>query len=150
MRRLLLTLLAIIAIAGALAGAGFAGYRFGYQRGALSASNVDLPAVPFARGDDFHWERMPFHRFDNGMNRNFDREFGPGRFRMMSPGRGLGFFLPIGFLVQLFVLGFIVWLIYKLLTGWRISFTRATPESPRVEPLQSVESQTKPTEDQSN
>jgi hypothetical protein len=143
MKRFLLALLVIFVIAGALAGAGFAGYRFGYQRGMLTASNVEITAAPFARGHDFHWDRMPMDRFGNDMPRNFRPGFGPGRFRMMFPDRGFGFFSPIRVLIQVAFLGFIVWLMYKLLTGWRISLTRTTSESPRVEPASPVKSASK-------
>lgn len=150
MKRFLLTLLALIVIVGVLAGVGFAGYRYGFQQGALAASKGDTVIPPFARGDDFHWKRMPIPEFGEGLNRNFHPGFGPGGFGMRPRGLGFGFFSPIRILVQLAVLGFVVWLVYKLLTGWRLTFTRATPESPRVEPVQSVESETKPTEEQSN
>ena len=150
MKRFLLTLFVIIVIAGALAGAGFAGYRLGYQQGVLAGSNGDVTIVPFARGNNFRWERMPMDEFHRGLNRDFHPGPGFGRGFEMRRGWGFGFFPSIGFLVQLVVLGFIVWLVYKLLTGWRLSFTRATPENPRVEPVQPVESGTKPTEEQSN
>jgi len=143
MRKFLLTLLVILVIAGALAGAGFAGYRFGYQRGMLATSNGDVPAAPFARGNDFHWEQMPMDEFHRGLNRDFQPRFGPGGFRMMDRRGGFGIFPLFGLLIQLAILGFFVWLVYKLLTGWRISFTRATVESPRAEPVQPVESEPK-------
>ena len=144
MKRFLLTLLAVVLIAGVLVGAGFAGYRYGYQQGVLATSNGDMPLAPFARGDDFNWRRMPMHEFGEGLNRPFRPGLGFGRGIEIRRGWGFVFFPSIGFLVQLAVLGFIVWLVYKLLTGWRLSLTRATPESPRVE------TETKPTEEQRN
>lgn len=137
MKRFLLTLLAIVGIAGVLAGVGFAGYRFGYQQAGLTTANDEVIIRPSERGNDFNWYRMPMHRFGEGMNREF--RFGPGGVRMMFPGRGFGFFLVFRFLVQVAILGFIAWLAYKLLTGWRISFTRAVAQSPKVEPVQPVE-----------
>jgi hypothetical protein len=146
MKRFLLTLLVIFVIAGALAGAGFAGYRFGYQQGAQAAENGGAVPAPFARGDDFNWRRMPMHEFGWSMRPGFQRGF--GNFGMMT-GRGIGFgiFPLFGLLIQLAILGFIIWLVYKLLTGWRLSLTRTTPESPRVENVQPVQSETKRTEE---
>jgi hypothetical protein len=141
MRRFLLTLLAVLVILGGLAGAGFAGYRFGYQQGALAASDGEITIMPFRRGDDFGLNRMPMHEFGWGMRPGFQRGF--GEFGIMGRGRGWGFgiFPLFGLLVQLAILGFIVWLVYKLLTGWRLSLTpRSVPESSRVEPARPVES----------
>lgn len=152
MRKFLLTLFAIVLTAGVLAGVGFVGYRFGYRQGALvtSSSNGDTNTLPFTRGNDFEWKRMPMHNFGNSVDRGFHPGFGPGGFRMVSHSRGFGFFSPIRFIVQLAVLGLVIWLAYKLLTGWRLSFTRATTESPRVVPAQPVESEAKSNEEQSN
>jgi hypothetical protein len=62
----------------------------------------------------------------------------------MPFGRGFGFlFSPIRLLIQLAFLGLIVWLGYKLLTGWRFSLTRPAVESPRSEPAQPVEAEVK-------
>jgi hypothetical protein len=141
MKRFLLASLTIIVIAVVLAGVGFAGYRYGFQQGALAASNNGDTLPPFARGNDFGWNRMPMHEFGWSMRPGFQHGFGD--FRMMGRGGGFGIFPLFGLLIQLAILGFIVWLIYKLLTGWRISFTRATVESPRVEPAQPVESEPK-------
>lgn len=142
MKRFVLTMLAIIVITGVLAGVGFAGYRFGFQQGALAASNGDTVVPPFARGDDFHWKRMPMPEFGGGMRPGFHPGFG-----MMGRRGGFGIFPLFGLLIQLAILGFIVWLVYKLLTGWRISLTpRSVPESPRVEPAQPVESESKDNE----
>lgn len=143
MKRFFLTLLTILVIAGALAGVGFAGYRYGFQQGAVGTSNGEITVMPFARGNDFGWNRMPMHDFGQGMPRNFERGRGPGNFGMMPRGGGFGFFPFFGLLVQLAILGFIVWLVYKLFTGWRVTLTRTTPESPRAEPVQPVESESK-------
>ena len=142
MKRILLTLLALVLFAGVLAGAGFAGYRFGYQQGVQAASDSNTTVRPFGRGNDFNLRRMPMPYFGQDMPR-FQRGFGPGGMRMMPFGRGFGFFSPIRLLIQLAFLGFIVWLVYKLLTGWRFSFTRPAVESPRAEPAQAVESEAK-------
>ena len=148
MRKFLLTLIGLIVVVGVIGGVWWFGYRVGYKQGALAAAN-DNPAAAIPRGNDFDWERMPMHEFGNRAERGFQPGFGPGGFRMMPYGRGFGFFSPIRLILQLAVLGFVIWLIYKLLTGWRLSFTRATPEPPRVEPVQPVESSTQNTEEQS-
>jgi hypothetical protein len=147
MKKFLLTLLALVLIVGVLAGVAFLGYRLGYKQGALTiaAPNGSTNIRPFMHGDDFAWRKMPMHNF--GIDPHFG--FHPG-FGMMLPGRGFGFFSPILFVVQLAVLGFIIWLVYKLLTGWRLTLTRTTAESPRAEPVQPVKSETKDTEGQSN
>jgi len=152
MKRFLLMLLVIFVITVALAGAGFAGYRIGYQQGTLAAPNDNVTIAPFARGNDFRWERMPMDEFRRGLDRKILPRpgFGPGGFGMRLHDRGFGFFSLFRFLVQVAILGLIVWLVYKLLTGWRLSFTRATVESPRVEPVPPVESEAKSNEEQSN
>jgi hypothetical protein len=58
-------------------------------------------------------------------DRRFERGFGPGRFPLM----GFGFFSPLRWLMQIAVLGLIVFFIFWLFTrsGWRL--TRQTTES---------------------
>jgi hypothetical protein len=143
MKKVLLTLLALVVVVGVLAGAGFAGYRIGYRQGVLATTNADTTVRPFVPGNDLNLRRMPMHEFGQGMNR-FHPGFGPGGVRMMPFGRGFGFFFsPIRLLIQLAFLGFIIWLVYKLLTGWRLSLTRTAVESPRVEPAQPAASESK-------
>jgi hypothetical protein len=45
---------------------------------------------------------------------------------------GFGFFRPLLFLVQIAVIGFIVWFFYWLITrsGWRLTRTTQTTEPP--------------------
>ena len=143
MRRVLLTLLAIVLIAGVLAGVGFLGYRLGYRQGALAASNGDLTVVPFGRDNDFNWGRMPMDRFHERVGPGLHLQIRPGGFGMMPGVGGFGIFRSLGLLIQLAILGFVVWLVYKLLTGWRLSLTpRSAPASPRVEPAQPAASET--------
>ena len=78
MKKILLTLLGIVVVVGILAGAGFAGYRYGYVQGA--AGN----GLPFVRGNGFNWERMPMHD-------NFGWNMRPGGFQ-----RGMGGFGMLG------------------------------------------------------
>ena len=145
MRRFLLTLLGIVLIAGVLAGAGFVGYRLGYQQGTQATSNGDVTLVPrLGRGDDFGWQRMPMPRFRDRMGPGIRMWMRPGDFDMMPGLGGFGIFRLLGLLVQLAIVGFIIWLAYKLLTGWRLSLTpRAAPQATRVERVQTVETETK-------
>ncbi len=65
MKKVLLTLLAAIVVLGALAGAGYAGYRIGFAQGAISSGNA-----PFiGRSERMSPGYMP-------MMPNFDRDFG--------------------------------------------------------------------------
>lgn len=147
MKRFLLALLALVLIIGVLAGVGFLGYRLGYKQGAAVAFSSDHPNVrPFLHGDEFLLKRLPLYHFGIDPHRGFRYGFGPGDFGMMPYGRGFGFFPLIGHLVQLAFFGLIIWIVYKLLTGWRLSFTRTTTEGPRAEPVQPAESETPKTE----
>ena len=145
MKKVLLTLLGIIVVAGILAGAGFVGYRMGYNRSAVAVSNraAQLPqqnkdfnqrGMPMMRGfgNDFG---MPMHNFGNG----FERGFGPGGFGMMNRGRG-GFGL-FGSLLHLAVLALIIWVAYKLFKGSGWTLTRQTAPAAKVEAPE-VESKT--------
>jgi hypothetical protein len=153
MKKVLLTLLAIIVIVGALGGAGFAGYQIGLRQGrqaTLAArpnnnNNNQQPSTrgiaPMMPGNNFGFGHMP--NFGRGMERNFQRGFGPGGFGfgMMPMGRGFGFFGIfglLGLLIRLAIFGFIIWVIYKLLTGWRFSFAPRTVEAPKAEASQPV------------
>lgn len=130
MKKVLLTLLVFIVVAGILAGAGFVGYRMGYNRGVLAVSNktVQLPqqnqnfdphGLPMMRGlgNDFGKRGTPMHNFGNG----FEHGFGPGGFGMMGRGRGgFGFF---GSLLHLALLALIIWVAYRLIktSGWTLT-----------------------------
>lgn len=119
MKRILLALLSIIVLLGLFGAAGYAGYRFGYAQGAQATVNGDAPQV--RRFDEFSPRGM--HNF--GMDREFQRGFGPGRFPMMR----FGFFSPLMWLGPIAVLALIVLFMYWLFTrsGWRV--TRQTTES---------------------
>lgn len=137
MKKVLLTLLGIILVAGVLAGAGFAGYRIGYNHGALASADEVVRLAPL--GKDFGMHGMPMHNFNQGFDeRRFNQRIGPGDFGMMGRGGGMrfNFFSPFHFIVRLAVLGLIIWLAYKLFTGngWKLSLTRQTVENPKVEP----------------
>jgi len=121
MKKVLLTLLAVIVIVGALAGAGFVGYRIGYNQGASGN-------VAFAHMNPSF---MPMQRFD--------RDFGPGfnTYRMPMMGRGgfgITFLSPFRILWNIAILALIIWFVYWLFTksGWQI--TRNTNSGQDVAP----------------
>ena len=136
MKKVLLTLLGIIVVVGVLAGAGFAGYRYGYMHGATASANgtAFVPwKMPMHNFDkNFNPQGMPMHNFGRGNDRDFNRGFGPGGYGMMGRGVLGGFFS----LIHLVILGFIIWLAYKLIknSGWKLSLTRQAAEAPKVEP----------------
>jgi hypothetical protein len=124
MKRILLALLGIIVVLGLFGAAGYTGYRFGYAQGLQASVNGDSIRPGIRPFDDFNPRGMP--RF--GMDREFQRGFGPGRF----PMRGFGFFSPFRWLGPLLVLALIALFVYWLITrsGWRL--TRQTTE--RISP----------------
>jgi len=121
MRRILLTLLGAIVVIGVLAGAGFAGYRIGFNQGAQVSANGAVPRP--VRPDRID----PFHNFDGDFGHGFNHNFPRGGFRMMGRG-GFGFFGPLMLLGHLAFWGLIILLIYWLFTrsGWRITRTEQT------------------------
>ena len=149
MRKFLLTLIGLIVIVGVIGGVWWLGYRVGYKQGAGVAIG-DNPAVVIPRGNDFDWGHMPRHEFGIRPDRGLPPGFGPRGFRMMPYGIGFGFFSPVRLILQLAIVGFVIWLLYELLTGWRLSFTRPTPATPRVEPAQPAETEARNTEEQGN
>jgi hypothetical protein len=137
MKKVLLTLLGVIVVVGLLGGAGFIGYRTGFNQGtrafaARQAAAAQLPPQNknvnpngqppqnFNRG--FGFQNMPGRNFGNGMNRSFNRGFG----MMMNGGRGFGggFFGPFQFLFRIAVFAFIIWVIYMLFKGGGWTLTR--------------------------
>ena len=125
MKRVLLTLLAIVVVLGLFAAVGLTGYRFGYARGAGVAAGGDEQQRQVGPFDGFGPNRMPRHDF--GFNRGFHREFG----MRGVPGMGFGFFSPLMLLGRIAILALIVWFIYWLFThsGWRLTRTVQTTES---------------------
>jgi len=137
MKKVLLTLFGIIVVIGVLAGVGFAGYRFGYMQG--TAANFDGAAQPNIRDREFGLPGMPMHGFGNNFERRFNNMPGGhhdfGFMERGRGGRGFVFFSPFRFIVQIAVVGLIIWLAYKLFTGngWQLSLTRQPVENPKVE-----------------
>ena len=132
MKRVLLTLLAVVVVLGLFAAAGFTGYRFGYAQGARAAVNGDEVRPQIGPFRDFGPNRMPMRDF--GFERGFHREFGMHGF----PGMGFGFFSIFGLLGRIAVLALVVGFIYWLFTrsGYRLTRTVQTtePEPQPVEP----------------
>ena len=122
MKRVLLSLLAVVLILGALGAAGFAGYQFGYRQGALTSNGNDQV---FPRGGNFGPGEMPMRNF------GFDRGFGGG-FGMMHRGIGFGFFSPFLFLARIAFWALVIWAIYMLAarSGWRLTKTTTTGATP--------------------
>ena len=125
MKRVLITLLTIVVVLGLFAATGYAGYRFGFMRGAQTTANGN-PSEPKLRpSDNFDRRGMPMHKFGDGFGPGFHRGFRFGGFPMM----GFGFFSPLMFLMRIAVFALIIWFAYWLFTrsGWRL--TRQTMES---------------------
>ena len=124
MKKVLLTLLAVVLILGALGAAGFAGYRYGFNQGVLASSDGDTQFFMPRYG--FGFNRMPMHDF--GFNRGFDR----GEFGWMGRGFGFGFFSPLLFLARIAFWVLVIWAIYMLIarSGWRLTRITQTTDSP--------------------
>ena len=134
MKKVLLTLLTVVVVLGLFAATGYAGYRFGYMRGAQitakagTPGNVPNPQLrPF---NNFGDRGMPFRNFGDNSDRGLRRGFGMRGFPMM--GMGFGLFGLFGLLVRIAVLGLIIWLIYWLFTrsGWRLTRTVPVTQPP--------------------
>jgi uncharacterized membrane protein len=127
MKKVFLTIIAVVVAIGVLAGAGFAGYRFGFMQGIQTTSNGTAPSLSR--------DRMP--QFHPGL---FDRDFGrgvaPNYFSMMPYGRGFGFFSPLLFLGRIVFWVLVIWFVYWLFTrsGWRLSRTPKSAETATAEP----------------
>lgn len=125
MKKVFLTLLAVIVIVGALAGVGYWSYRIGYANGTTGSDNGPF----FGRSFHMNPSQMPFHRYDEGFNRGFDRGFGFNQHPMMRPGKyhgfgiGYGYFSPLRALRNIATLALIAWFVYWLFTksGWQIT-----------------------------
>jgi hypothetical protein len=119
MRKVLLTLLAVVLVLGALGAAGFAGYQYGYRQGVLTASNGDSTSV--VPGFWFSPKAMRLHNFGFD-ERGFGRDFG----MMRRGGIGFGFFTPLLFIAQIAFWALVIWAVYMLIkrSGWRLTRTQ--------------------------
>lgn len=122
MKKVLLSLLAVVFVLGLLGAAGYAGYRYGLNQGVLAASDGDTQFFMPRFGFDQY--RMPRHDF--GFNRGFDR---PG-FGMMDRSFGFGLFSPLLFLARLAFWVLVIWAVYLLIarSGWRLTRTTQTTD----------------------
>ena len=134
MKKAFLTLLAVIVIVGALAGAGYWGYRIGYADRATGSDSGPF----FGRSYHMNPNQMPFHRYDKGFNRGFGFDQHP----MMRPGgyhgigMGFGYFSPLHFLWNAAILALIIWFGYWLITksGWQITRKAETVQKKDSDP----------------
>jgi hypothetical protein len=140
MKKVLLTLLTIIVVLGLFAAAGYAGYRFGFMRGAQTTANGNPSGPQLRPFDNFERRGMPMQNFGDDFGRGIRRGFGMRGFPMM--GMGFGFFSPFMFLGRIVIFALIIWFIYWLFTrsGWRL--TRTTPIT-EPQPPQPTETETK-------
>jgi uncharacterized membrane protein len=138
MKKVLLSLLAILVVLGLFAAAGYAGYRFGYAQGVQTAVNGNTTRTqpglrPF---NGFGPNRMPMYRF------GFGRDFRRGGFPMM----GFGFFPPVMFLGGIVVLALVVGFVYWLGTrsGGRLTRQPVETRQPAEAPLPTESSSSEP------
>lgn len=124
MKKFLLTLLAVIVVLGVLAGVGLTGYRYGLARGVAISLGDNAPA--FGNGNDFNWR--PGGQFEFGMRPGWHHGLGMRGFHMQGRG-GFGFF-PFRILLTLAFWGLVIWLAYKLLTGWRLTLVQPNQPAP--------------------
>jgi hypothetical protein len=128
MKKVLLTILTVIVVAGVLAGAGFVGYRIGTQQSARITTSTNN--TPFVHPN------VPMHNFGKDLDRGFGHGFGPGGFGMRGGMMGFGFFGPLMFLGRILFWGVILWFIYWLFTksGWQLTRkTQPIAPAPTVE-----------------
>ena len=136
MKKILLTLLAVVLTVGMLSTVGFAGYQYGFRQGTLLASKSDSNAV--APGFNFNPHNMPMHNFGSG--NGLDRGYGPGNFHMRGHGgMGFSFFSPLMFLIRIVFWALVIWAIYTLInrSGWKLTKEQPAPvdrESIATEP----------------
>lgn len=128
MKKVLLTILAVVIVMGVLTGAGFAGYRIGYIQGVRTTSDGVAPSLGRDRLPQFH---------PGIFDRGFDRGMIPNRSFMMQRDRGFGFFSPFQFLWRIALLGLVLWLGYMLFkgSGWHLTLNRQHTGSPKAEPV---------------
>lgn len=144
MRRILLSILAVVVIMGLFAATGYAGYRFGFARGVQSSVNSEeIPHASVRPFDEFGSRGMPWREFR--FEREFHRGFGMRGFPMVR----FGFFSPFLFLGQILLLALIAGLVYWLFarSGWRLTKTVQTTDTP-ARPVETEEtSKTTPPQD---
>ncbi len=128
------TIIALVVI-GLLVAGGFAAYRLGYVHGFSAASSGDMSSFWVERFDDMphggYFGDMDDFRRDGSWMMPGSRYPGSYMDGYSSPfnrnimGHGsLFFFSPFLLLVRIAFWGFVIWLIYKFVTGrWKFSVT---------------------------
>lgn len=147
MKKVLLSLFGMILVIAVLAGAGFAGYRVGYEQGVHASGNDNIAPnwLSENRGRD-EMPRFDFGRVTNGrLERAFDHGFPRGYFRMMPlmpRGRELGIYSLLRILAHFSILVLGLALVYLLFirSGWRLSVTKQPIQAPPAP----VETEAKP------
>ena len=129
MKRILLTLLAVVVVLGLFAAVGYTGYRVGYSRGAQglerAADGDDLR--PGLRAFDGFGRHGIFPGREFGFGRGFERRLGG------FPMVGFGFFPLLGLIAVLTLLAlFVYWLFTR--SGWRVVRTIPVAETPPPTP----------------
>lgn len=128
MRRVLLSILAILVVFGLFAAAGFAGYRFGYAQGAQRVTaNGGPPQVRPFNDNDFGRRGMPMMP-NFAWGRGMHRGFGMGGFPMI----GFGLFGLLGFAGRILVFALVILFLYWLFTrsGWHLTRTAPVTTAP--------------------
>ena len=123
MKRILLTLLALVVVIGMFSVVGYAGYRLGLAQGVERSADNDMPRLrPF---DDFGPRAPRLHDFEfhGGFRRGF----------IDIPGRAFRLFFLFRLLFWLAALTLVIWLISWLFarSGWRL--VRETSTAPKPE-----------------
>ena len=147
------TIITLVVIVLLVAG-GFAAYRLGYAHGFSTASSGDMSSfwaerfdnMPhggyFGNMDDFRsggsW-MMPRSRYPGSYMDGYSSPFNRN---IMGHG-SFFFFSPFSFLFRFAFWALVIWLIYKLITGfsggtgWNLSLTRKSPEEKATRETQS-------------
>lgn len=141
------TVLITLLVVAILAAGGYALYRYGYSRGALSTHMGegfmfhDFEDMPFAGGPMHRFPGAPQGDLPERFRDRLDMPYHRDNFHM-TPYGGMWssgtFFSPFTFILKVLFVGLIIWLIYKVITlftggrGWQLSFT--PQEDPPDEP----------------
>ncbi len=122
MKKWIVRILIAVLVIGAFAAVGFVGYRVGLGHGAQLSGDVDKNTVRGA--EPFHRGGMPDFQF-GFQGREFQRGFQEHGFQMRHRG-GFGFMPPFMPLIQVALLGLMIWFAYKMFkgNGWTLSLAR--------------------------
>lgn len=129
MKKWIVRILVAVLVIGALAAAGFVGYRLGFNESVQFSGNRDNAP----RGaESAHRGAMPDFQF--GFHGRGVQQRG---FQMGHGVRSFGFALPLFGLIKIALLGLVLWLAYMFFkgNGWTLSLTR-------VQPVESLKAET--------